>query len=330
MDQRRDVLKTLAGWATAASAGLAPGARAQDARTVRMIVGFPAGGSTDVVARLFADALRTASGQPVIVENVAGAAGRLGHQRVRGATPDGTTLLVTPAALMTLYPHVYAKLGYAPLKDFDPITSLASLAFTVVVSTAVVPERVRTLDDLVDWFRANPNQASFASGGTGTPMHFAGVMLSQYAKQGLTHVPYKGATPMIQDLLGGQIPVAVTTLTDILPHVGGGRVRVLAVTSPRRSAYLPNVPTMVEYGAREISVTDWFGVFAPAGTPAATLDRLNEQLRAAITTPTIRETMNKLGLEPAGAARADFARTVESDTARWAPVVQATGFRIDE
>jgi tripartite-type tricarboxylate transporter receptor subunit TctC len=330
MNRRQAILAAGATAASVILAGSPLRGLAQDASKVtRMIVGFPPGGSVDIVARLIADQLRLSLGGTFIVENVSGAGGRLAVQRVKASPADGSTILVTPGPMMTLYPHIFAKLAYDPAADFVPVTAICTLGFGLAVTSAV-PATVKTVQDLVAWYKANPKQATYASGGAGTPMHFVGAMLAKHAGLELTHVAYKGATPMISDALGGQVPVAITTITDVLPHAISGRLRILAVTLPRRSSFLPDVPTFSEAGAKEIVVEDWFGMFVAAGTPMPVIIRLNNAVREALKVATVGESFAKWALEPAGAPQAQFAKTVESDTAIWGPVVKSTGFKIEE
>jgi tripartite-type tricarboxylate transporter receptor subunit TctC len=296
----------------------------------RFIVGFPAGGSVDIVARLVAERVGETLGTPAIVENVSGAGGRLGVERVKQSAPDGFTVLVAPAAIMTLYPHIFTKLSYVPATDFIPVAPLCMLGFSLVVSTSAVPDNVKTLQDLIAWFKANSGKASYASGGTGTPMHFIGAMLAQHAGLELTHVAYRGAAPMIQDAVAGQVPVAATTITDSLPHIETGKLRPIAATTRQRSPFLPNVPTFVEAGAANIVVEEWFGLFVPAGTPEAVVNRLNAAVAKAVSDATVKERLRQLGLVPLTASAADFAQMVKAGTEAWAPVVEATGFKIDE
>lgn len=306
-----------------------PSALAQGGKVTRLYVGFPPGGSTDVVARLIATHLNKPSA-PAIVENVPGAAGRLGVMRVKGSPADGQHVLVAPEALMVLYPHVYRKLAYEPFKDFAPVASVGSIAFSLVVSTAIVPPSVKTLQDLAAWVRANPKHANYATGGAGTPMHFVGVMVARHLGLPLTHVAYRGATPMVQDLLGGQIAMGVTVLGDSLPHLDSGKIRVIAVRSPQRSRYLPGAPTFGELGAPEIQAQESFSVFVPAGTPSGVIERLADAVREAVGQAEFQEALAKLASEPMVLGPAESARQLQQALERWRPVVQASGFSIDD
>ncbi|HWV53294.1 Bug family tripartite tricarboxylate transporter substrate binding protein [Pseudorhodoplanes sp.] len=298
-------------------------------KIVRFLVGFPAGGSVDVVARLVAEQFRTDPGVNAIVENVSGAGGRIAIERAKVSTPDGTTILVTPAAMMTLYPLIFSKLSYDPVKDFIPVSPLCTLEFALVVTSAV-PDSVKTLADLVEWYKANPSKAAYGHGGSGSPMHFIGALLGQHAKLDLTQVPYRGAPPLVQDALSGQVAVAITTVTDLLPHIKAGKLRPIAVSSKERSKFLPDVPTFVEQGATSIVSEDWFGMFVPAGTPTPIVEQLNAAVNKALKAPTVLERLNQLAYVPAGGSSADFAKRLKADIEKWAPVVKSTGFKIEE
>ncbi len=324
--RRRALLQATS--ATALALALGRPAFAQN-RVTKFVVGFPPGGSTDVVARLVA-AHQKKPGAVAIVDNVPGAAGRLAVMRVRGSAPDGGNVLVSPAAMMTLYPHVYNKLAYDPLKDFVPVTSVGNIGFALVVSNAVVPPQVKTLQELAAWLRANPKHANYASGGAGTPMHFVGVMVARHLGLSLTHVAYRGATPMVQDLLGGQIAMGVTVLGDSLPHVSTGKLRVIAVSTPQRSQYLPEAPTFGELGAPDIQAQEGFGLFLPAGAATEVVGRLAADVREAIQTAEFKEALTKLACEPSAPAPEEFARQLRADLDRWRPVVKASGFSIDD
>ena len=328
---RRETLLTIAGALTAPLAGTsALFAQTLDkSKPVRFLVGFPAGGSVDMVARLVAEQLRADLGITAIVENISGAGGRIAIERAKASAPDGTTILVTPAAMMTLYPLIFSKLNYDPIKDFIPVAPLVTLEFSLIV-TGAVPADVKTLADLIAWYKANPSKGSYAHGSAGSPMHFIGAMLADHAKLDLTHIPYRGAPPMLQDALSGQVAVAVTTVTDSLPHIQGGKLRAVAVSGKERSKYLPDVPTFAEQGAAGIVVEDWFGMFVPAGTPMPIVEQLNAAISKALTAPVIRDRLTQLAYIPAGGSQGEFVKRLRADIDKWTPVVKSTGFRIEE
>lgn len=321
--QRRSILAMLAAGTMSASVS------AQSGRIARFYVGFPAGGSTDVVARLIA-ANTKGFAETNIVENVPGAAGRLAIARVKSSPADGSAVLVSPAAMMTLYPHVYTKLAYDPLKDFVPVTAVGTISFTLVVSNAVVPATVRTLPELGEWLRANPKMRNFASGGAGTPMHFLGALTAKHYNQELTHVAYKGAAPMLQDLIGGQIAMGFTVVGDALPHIESGKLRAIAVSSPQRSPFLPQVPTFAEQGAPQIAAQENFGLYLPAGASTDTVQRLAAAVRESLSSPEMRAGLAKLACAPTAMSPPEFRQFLERDLAHWQPVVKASGFSLDE
>jgi tripartite-type tricarboxylate transporter receptor subunit TctC len=298
-------------------------------KPVRVIVPFPAGGGTDVLARIVAEKLRGSYAQTVIVENRVGASGRTGVEAVKNADPDGTTLLFTPDFLITVYPHSFRKLSYDPVADFAPVAIVARSQLALAAGPGV-PSSVRTAGDYVEWVRANPKNGFFATTSAGGTPHFVGVMLSKAAGVELSPVHYKGGAPALQDLLGGQIPVSINPVGEVLPYVKSGKIRVLATTGSERSAFLPDVPTMAEAGYRDVMVQAWLGFLAPARTPPATISRLSEAIAIAAGSSDASENMRKFGMQPVSSGPAAFAATIHADLARWAPVVKASGFTAED
>ncbi|MBT2321918.1 hypothetical protein J7E62_06065 [Variovorax paradoxus] len=310
----------------AATACTVPAVQAQGSGgPVRLIVGFPPGGSTDAVARQLAEAMRSRLDRPVLVENKPGAAGRLAPEFVKSAPADGTVILVTPNPMITQYSSVYRKLSYDPHRDFIPLAQIGSYPLLVSVGPAV-PDTVRSVRDYLQWAKAGSKNAFFASPATGSTPHFVGVMLGRAAGIELTHVAYRGDAPAVQDLLGGQVPMSINVPAAQLPHVGAGRLRVLATTGSRRMSELPNVPTLVEQGFQALHTSDWFGMFLPAATPAAVVQRLQGVVRESLGDATVRDNFAKLGVEPAFIPAADFGRNVREETAAFAETVKAVGF----
>lgn len=322
------VLSTLAALTLAA---WAPSTLAQPAldKQVRIVVGFPAGGASDAVARLLAEQLRGTYAQTVIVENKAGAAGRLGAQAVKAGDADGSQILLAPASTLTIYPHVYRKLGYDPLVDFKAVGSVAKVPFALSVSSAV-PASVKTVADYVAWARANPKDANFGSAAAGAAPHFVGTMLGQAAGVKLNHIPFKGGAPLVADLLGGQVQSGVNVLTDVVQHANGGKLRVLGVSSAKRSRFLPNVPTFAEAGYGTVAADDYFAVFVPGKTPADVVARLNAAIRTALKAKPMIEGLEKLAFDVGGESPAEFTRIVQGEIVRWGPIVKASGFSADE
>ncbi len=314
----------------AAALPLAASARAQTtAKTLRIIVPFPAGGGTDVAARIVADKLRGNYAPAVIVENRVGASGRTGVEAVARAAPDGTTLLFTPDFLMTVYPHSFRRLAYDPLADFAPIALIARSGLALAAGPAL-PAEVNTVRGYVDWARASPKRAFYATTAAGGTPHFVGVMLARDAGIALSPVHYKGGAPALQDLMGGQIAVSINPIVELLPQLPGGKVRVLAVTSAQRSKFLPGVPTMAESGFPGIVISPWLGFFAPAKTSAEMVKRLANGITDATQHGEAQIGMLKLGMEPQAMTPLGFREVVRADLERWGPIVKASGFSADE
>jgi tripartite-type tricarboxylate transporter receptor subunit TctC len=315
--------------------GLAGIAQAQTTlnKPVKIIVGFAPGGAADSVARLLAIQLSNVQGAAyaptVIVENKPGAGGRIGVQAVKAGEADGSQFLLTPASIITIYPHVYKKLGYDSLGDFTPVTSVASVTFAFSVSSAV-PASVKTVADYVAWIKANPTQGNYGSPAAGATPHFVGVMFSRAAGLQLNHVPYKGGAPLVADLLGGQVQAGVNVLPEVLQHHVSGKLRILAVSSAKRSPYLPSVPTFAESGYKDMAATEAFSVFVPSKTPADVVAKLNTAIRTALKAKPLVEGLEKLSFEIEGATSFDYTKTVKAELARWAPVVKASGFTAEE
>ena len=299
------------------------------AKQVRVIVPFPAGGGTDVLARIVAEKLRGSYAPAVIVENRVGASGRTGVEAVKNAEPDGTTLLFTPDFLMTVYPHSFRKLGYDPIADFAPVAIVARSQLALAAGAAV-PASVRTARDYVEWAKADRKNSFFATTSAGGTPHFVGVMLARAAGVELSPVHYKGGAPALQDLLGGQIPVSINPVGELLPYVKSGKIRVLATTGPQRSSFLPEVPTMVEAGYPDVVVQAWLGFLAPGRTPPDTVARLASAIEAAARAPDVTQNMEKFGMQSAPSGPAAFVSTLKADLQRWGPIVKASGFTAED
>jgi tripartite-type tricarboxylate transporter receptor subunit TctC len=310
--------------ALAASASVAGRAAAQIApQPMRIVFPFTAGGSGDALARLLADRLRIGLDQPVIVENRTGAAGRIGVQVVKTAAPDGKTLLLTPIAPVAVYQHVYSDLGYDPIKDLAPVSQVSTMDFALAVGTGLP---VKSLKDLVAWCKANPAQANYGTPGAGTLPHFFMVLVGQAAGIELQHVGYKGSAGAIADLAGGQLPMVLSTTPDLMSLHKAGKIRVIATSGTARSPFLPDVPTFIESGYK-VQGDTWYGLFAPAGTPAETIARINGIITAALKTPELQEKISSLGLQPTGTSAEELRMILQRDSAAWAPAVAASGFK---
>ena len=293
-------------------------------KLTRMIVGFAPGGSSDVTARLLVDQMR-AYASTIIIDNRPGAGGRIAVETAKAGAPDGSVLLLSPASMIVLYPHLYKPLGYDPVQDFVAVTTVCAFPFVLSVGP-LVPRDVRTLADFIQWCKANPKLASYGTSGAGSMLHFAGMMLARAANFDFTHVPYKGASPALQDLLGGQVASTVGVLGIALPYIQAGNLRALAMTGATRSSFLPDVPTLTEAGFPGLEITEWQGLFVPAKTPPAVVHALNRSVRDALDTAEVKAGLIKLSFEAGGTSPEQFADIVRADIARWEPIVKASGF----
>jgi tripartite-type tricarboxylate transporter receptor subunit TctC len=293
-------------------------------RNVHLIVPFPAGGGTDVIARLLAERIRGAYAATVLVENKPGAAGRLAVEHVKNSEPDGGVLLFTPDFLLTVYPHSFRSLSYDPVRDLVPVGTAAKSMLTLNVGPGV-PESVKTLADFVQWCKANPQKAAYATTAAGGTPHFVGVMLASASGVAMTPVHYRGGAPALQDLIGGHVPAAVNPISETLPYAKSRELRILAVTGAQRSSFLPEVPTMREAGF-DVTVEAWLGVFAPARTPDAIVQGLSAAMQSALASAEMRDSLARFGNEPVFTPPAQLAETVKADIERWRPVVKASGF----
>jgi len=318
-------------WIAAFAATLSVCAAAQEIKgPLHIVVGYPPGGSADVVGRVVADRLGAQLKVPVIVENKVGAGGRVAAEYMKTVAPDGNTIMVGNIAVMTLAQFTFRKLAYDGTRDFMPITHAANfqLGFAAGPMTGNGTP-VATLGDFVKWARANEKDAAFASPAAGSLPHFFGVMLSKGTGVDLLHVPFNGSAPIKTAIVGSQVASEVDTLPDLVELHRAGKIRVLGVSGAQRAPQLPDVPTFVEQGFRDITGLGWFGFYAPAGTPKPTVDRLNAAIVKALGVPEVREKLSALGLEPTGTSAEEFARIMAADAARWGPVIQASGFKAD-
>ena len=322
---KRIFAPALAALASLMLAGFAVPALAQDKidRPVKILVGFPAGGTADIMARAVADKMRDTLGQPVIVENRPGAIGRIAADAVKAAAPDGTTIMVMPIGPMVVVPHTYKTISYDPIKDFAPIGMGSTFQFAI----AAGPQSgAKTWAEYVTWAKANPGKSSYATSGAGSLPHFFGVLLGREGRIEMLHVPYKGSAAYTNDLLGGQVPTAVDAIADLTELHRAGKVQILASSGAKRSTAVPDVPTFAELGVKGVEAEGWFGFFAPAKTPKPIIDQLNKSLNQALTAPDVAERLTRLGLDPAPTTPEEFGRIVAADYAKWGPVVKASGF----
>jgi tripartite-type tricarboxylate transporter receptor subunit TctC len=324
MNRRR--LTTLTAVLAATLAGFGTAAHAQGDKTVRILVGFPPGGSIDIVARLLADKIKEELKTTVIVENRAGAGGRIAAELLKSAPADGSTFMITPVVVPVLAPMVFAKLNYNPATDFAPVGHVCNFSFAVTVPTAVP---AKSIPELVAYLKANPQKANFGSPAAGSLPHFFGEMLSRDANAELVHVPFAGGAALLGALAGNQVSAGIDVVLETLEAHRAGRVRVIGTSGAKRSSVLPDVPTLKEQGYPNMVAQGWFAMYAPAKTPAASVEAVNRALNKALAQPDVLDRFTKLGLEAGGGSPADLAALERSSAARWAPVVKATGFRAD-
>ncbi|MDN4590358.1 MFS transporter [Xenophilus aerolatus] len=295
-------------------------------RVITWVVPYPPGGSTDVLGRAVAQKLGGTLGTNVIVDNRAGATGTIGAAYVAKSAPDGYTLLGTSIGPQAIAPHLMGKLPYDPIGGFAPVAIIGTIPHILVVGAN---QPYRSVADLLAAAKAQPGKLAFASGGTGTILQMQGELLAQQSGARFIHVPYKGDTPAVQDTLGEQVNFMFAPAAAALPHVQSGRLRALAVTSAARLKALPDVPTMGEAGLKDFVVEQWQAVFAPAGTPAPIVDRLNRDINAALKTPDVLALADKLGVNLVGGTPAQLGALQKSDSAKWAEVIRKGGIKAD-
>src|SRR5262245_4512365 len=300
--------------------------RSQAIDTAKIIVGFPPGGTTDVMARKVADKLRGSYARVVVVENRPGAGGQLGVVALKDAPPDGATMLLTPSSMLSIYPNTYPKLQYK-LEDVAPV-SLAMYTHHVVSVGPAAPESVKTLQDFFAWAKANPDKAAYGSPGAGSMPHLIGVLLTKAGAADLRHAAYRGSAPGIQDLLGGQIASFVGPAGDVITHSRNGKVRVLGVSGKERDAFLPAVPTMSEQGFA-IALREWYAFFMPAKSSADIVQRASSALQQAIAQADVAEFGKQFGMEMQTSSPRQLADVLKADAAEWSGLAKETGFTAD-
>jgi tripartite-type tricarboxylate transporter receptor subunit TctC len=311
--------------ALALFACLCAGAQTFPSKPVRMIVTYPPGGGADLMARLIAPKMAESLGQPVVVENKPGASGQIGAAEVARATPDGYTLLFD-ASSYAVNPSLYSKLPYDPAKAFMPIAVLALFPNMLVATQGFAPKDVK---ELIALAKAKPGMIAYASSGNGSAQHLSGELFRQKAGVDITHIPYKGGGPALNDVLGGQVPIFFANMASGLPHVKGGKLRALAITGSKRSPALPDVPTMSEAGVPGYEVYEWNAIFAPAGTPAPVVAKIADAVAKALQAPELRERVLAMGGELAAYGPAESERFVREQTELWGKVVRAGNIKVD-
>jgi tripartite-type tricarboxylate transporter receptor subunit TctC len=317
--------------AVAASAALvcaAPLARAADypAKPITLMIGFAPGGPSDVMARIITRKMEQILKQPLVIENRAGAGGSIAGTAVARAAPDGYTLLLATGSLLAINVSLYKNLGYDPEKDFAPITMVGTQTNVLYAHPTLPPQ---TVGELITYAKANPGKLSFGSGGNGTPAHLAGELLKLEAKIDITHVPFRGTGPALQAVLGGHLPMAFNPPPPLLPHIRSGAIRAIAVTTLKRTAALPDVPTIAESGFPGFDATTWHGIVAPAGTPKEVVATLNRAAVAALNDPEVRTALTDLGVDVVADTPEEFRAYIKSEIPKWAAIVKASGAKVD-
>jgi tripartite-type tricarboxylate transporter receptor subunit TctC len=315
----------LLGITLAVSSSLA-GAQAWPAKPIKYIVPFAPGGTTDILARTISDKLTIAFGVPVIVENRPGAGGGVGAAETAKAPADGYTIMGGTISTHAINASLYASLPYDPVKDFVPITMIARVPNMLVINNDVP---ARNVTELVALMKASPGKWSFASSGNGTSQHLSGELFKGMAGVEMQHIPYKGSPPALQDVMGGQVTMTFDNITTAWVLAKGGKLRALAVTTARRSPVAPDVPTLAEAGLAGYEIGSWQGVFAPAGTPPAVVNRLNSEIVKIINMPDVQKKLLDLGAEPVGNTSEDFTTFVKAEVSKWGDVVRKSGAKVD-
>jgi tripartite-type tricarboxylate transporter receptor subunit TctC len=324
--KRRTLIAALAASPVALAAR---GARAQAAypsQPIRIVVPFPPGGATDIMARAAAQRLTEAWKAQVVVDNRPGAGGNIGSELVAKSAPDGYTLEMCTVGTHAINASLYAKMPYDHIRDFTPIVLVAAVPNVLVVHPSLP---VASVQELVAYIKANPGKVNFASSGAGTSIHLSGELFKVLTGVQITHVPYKGSAPALTDLLGGQVQMMFDNLPPSLPHIKGGKLRALAVTTSERAPTLPDLPTMVEAGVPGFEASSWFGLVAPAGTPRPIVMKINEEIARWLATPEAKEKLVAIGGAARGGSPEDFAQHIAAETAKWARVVKESGAKVD-
>lgn len=322
MVTRRQVLSLGSITAASLAAGITGPVFAQG-NTTSMLVGFQAGGGLDFIARALAEKLRTHVGGTVLVENKPGGAGRIAVDTLKKARPDGLTLLVTPAPVLTLLPHI-GRVGYDPLKDVTPIARLATFDYGFAVSTST---NVTSLQQYIEAVKKNKELGNYGSPGSGLVPHFVGIMLARATGVDLLHVPYKGTSPAVQDLIGNHIPAVCATAPALAAAHKTGKLRVLATSGAKRNPDLPDVPTFAEAGIKDLVIDDWAGLFAPANMPKEQVEKLSKAVQAALADPSLQAAFKTQGFYAAGTSAAETMQLLKTGYEGWKPVAKASGFK---
>ena len=295
-------------------------------KPITIIVPFSAGGTTDILARVVGLYMGTDLGQPVVVDNRAGAGGNIGGQAAARATADGYTLFMGTVGTHAINQSLYKKMPFDPIKDFAPLSRVAMVPNLLVANPS---QPYKNVKEMIAYAKAHPNKINFGSSGNGSSIHLSGELFKQMAGVDMQHVPYRGSAPAVSDLLGGQISVMFDNMPSAIPHVKGGKLRALAVTTAKRSPALPDVPTIAEAGVPGYEATSWFGLLAPASTPAPIVAKLNASILKALADPEVKKKLAEQGAEPFGEKPEQFAAFIQAETAKWGKVVKESGASLD-
>lgn len=326
MNTRRQFVQALG--STAALGALTPlGALAQALEQVKIVNGFPAGGTADATSRRVGEQMRGSAyvKNAAVVENKPGAGGRIACETVKNAPADGSVLLLTPYSCTSVYPHIYNNMTYDPFKDLAPVSIAAVMHHGLAVGP-MVPANVKTVKDYVEWCKANPGKASYGSPAAGSLPHFLGALLSSYTNVPMQHVPYRGSVPGVADMIGGQIASMFTPSGDFLANHKAGKIRMIATSGPTRSPFSPEVPTFAEQGFSELTTEEWFGFYAPAKTPANVINNANLAINEALKDATVISSLGTFGLVAKGSTVREMDKSQRDAYYRWGPLVKHIGF----
>ncbi len=295
-------------------------------RSISWVVPFPPGGAMDAIARVLGETMSKELGQSVVIENKAGAGGNIGAGQVAKAAPDGYTIMIA-ANGMAVNPALHKNLNYDPIKNFEPISLLAAVPNILVTQTTRTD--VNSLGDVMQQAKANPGKYTYASAGVGTSIHLAGALFTYTGKLDMLHVPYKGSGPAVSDLVGGQVDYMFDSITSARPYIESGRLKALAITTAKRSSTLPDVPTVAESGLPGYELTPWFAAFAPAGTPAPIIDKLNAAMLKAMDNERVKQVFATIGAERIGSSPSELKTYLADETAKWQKIIQETGLSVN-
>ena len=325
--------RTLCSWALGifvGAFGISFGASSQEAyptKPIRIIVPYPPGGPADIVARALSSKMSARLGQPIIVESRSGAGGNIGTEEAARSAPDGYTLLLGTNGPLVVNVSLYSKLNFDPLKDFAPISQVATIPLVLLAHPSVP---VNSVPELISYAKSHPGKLSYASSGAGSGGHLAGALLASMAEIDITHIPYRGAAPATTDLLAGHVNLMVAGLLAALQHVDAGTLKALAVVTPKRATLKPDIPTVAESGLPGFEIVSWYGILAPAGTPKPIINTLHEAIIEALNAPDVQETLfKKGGLEMVGSTPEEFTETLKREIPQYARIVELTGAKVD-